>query len=64
LGEDAADGSKQGSVGWLEFRPWCLAAQHSELVAEDEDLQILGGVVRGEQGDELDGAAELQVGEL
>src|SRR5215216_4767715 len=57
LGEDAADGSKQGSVGGLEFGPWCLAAQHSELVAEDEDLQILGGVVMGEQGEELDGAA-------
>jgi hypothetical protein len=34
------------------------------LVAEDEDLQILGGVVMGEQGEELDGAAERQVGEL
>ena len=37
--------------------PRCLAAKHSELVAEDEDLQILGGVM-GEQGEELDGAAE------
>jgi hypothetical protein len=28
------------------------------LVTQDEDLQILGGVVMGEQGEELDGAAE------
>jgi hypothetical protein len=26
------------------------------LVAQDEDLQILGGVVIGEQGEELDGS--------
>jgi hypothetical protein len=28
------------------------------LVAEDEDRLILGGVVMGEPGEELDGAAE------
>jgi hypothetical protein len=39
-------------------------AQHGELVAEHQDLQILGGVAAGEQGEQLDGAAEGQVGEL
>jgi hypothetical protein len=34
------------------------------LVAENEDLQLLGGVAVGEQGEELDGAADRQVGEL
>ena len=29
---------------------WELAAQHGELVAEDEDLQLLGGVAAGQQG--------------
>jgi hypothetical protein len=48
----------------LELGPWCLAAQDSELVAENEDLQLLGGVAVGEQGEELDGAADRQVGEL
>jgi len=34
------------------------------LVTQDEDLQLLGGVAMGEQGKELDGAAERQGGEL
>jgi hypothetical protein len=40
-----------------------LAAQHHELVTQDEDLQFLGGVAMGEQGKEPDGAAQRQVGE-
>jgi hypothetical protein len=32
-------------------------------VTQNEDLQILGGVVIGEQGEELDRAAQRQVGE-
>jgi hypothetical protein len=34
-----------------------------ELVAQDKDLQVLGGVAAGEQGEQLDGAAQGQVGE-
>ncbi len=63
IGAEPADGSEQSSVGWLHLGPRRLAAQHSELVAQDEDLQILGGVATGEQGEELDGAAQRQVGE-
>jgi hypothetical protein len=55
--------ASQGSVGGPESGSSRLAAQHTELVAQDEDLQILGGVVIGEQGEELDGAAQRQVGE-
>jgi hypothetical protein len=32
-------------------------------VTQNKDLQILGGVVIGEQGEELDRAAQRQVGE-
>jgi hypothetical protein len=62
-GQHAADGSEQRSVGGPEPGSSRLAAQHTELVTQDEDLQILGGVVIGEQGEELDGAAQRQVGE-
>jgi hypothetical protein len=34
-----------------------------QLVAQDKDLQILGGVAGVEQGEQLDGAAQGQVGE-
>jgi hypothetical protein len=43
---------------------WDLAAQHAKLLAQDQDLQVLGGVAAGEHREQLDGAAERQVGEL
>jgi hypothetical protein len=33
---------------------WGLAAQDRELVAQHQDLQILGGVAAGQQGEQLD----------
>jgi hypothetical protein len=63
-GQRAADGGEQGAVGRLEPRPWNLAAEHGELVAEDEELQVLGGVAAGQQHEQLDGAAQRKVGEL
>jgi len=60
----AADRGQQGPVGALEPGSWGLAAEHGELVAQDEDLQVLGGVAAGEQGEQLDGAAQREVGEL
>jgi hypothetical protein len=41
-----------------------LTTQHRELMAEHQDLQILGGLAAGQQHQELDRAAERQVGEL
>jgi hypothetical protein len=41
-----------------------LAAEHGELVTQDEDLQVLGGVPAGEQDEQLDGAAQREVGEV
>jgi hypothetical protein len=32
--------------------------EDGELMAQDKDLQILGGVTAGELGEELDGAAQ------
>jgi hypothetical protein len=34
----------------------CLASQHAKLVAQNEDLQILGGIATGqkEKGEQLD----------
>src|SRR5512132_2214034 len=33
-------------------------------MAQDEDLQVLGGVAPGEQGEQLDGTAQCPVGEF
>jgi hypothetical protein len=63
LGQDTADGGEQRPVGGLQLGSWSLAAQHGELMAQDEELKILGGVAVGEEGEQLDGAAQCQVGE-
>jgi len=61
--QGAADGGQESSVGGLQLGPRRLAAQRNELMAQDQDLQILGGVGTSEQREELDGAAQRQVGE-
>ena len=43
---------------------WDLATQDGELVAQHQDLQVLGRVTAGEQGQQLDGAAQREVGEF
>ena len=60
-GQGAADGGEQGPVGRFELRSWSLAAEHGELMAQDKDLKVLGGIAAGELGEELDGAAQRQV---
>jgi hypothetical protein len=47
-GQHAADRSEQGPVGGLELGPRALAAEHGELMAQDEDLKVLGRVTAGE----------------
>jgi hypothetical protein len=59
--QDTADGGEQGPVGRFELWSWSLAAEHGELMTQDKDLQILGGIATGELGEELDGAAQRQV---
>jgi hypothetical protein len=43
---------------------WELAAQDGELVAEHQDLKVLGGVTAGHQAEQLDGAAQREGGEV
>jgi hypothetical protein len=56
-GQRAADRSEQHPVGRFELGTGRLAAQHSQLVAQNEDLQILRGVAAGELDEQLHGAA-------
>jgi hypothetical protein len=58
-----AAASRARSAGW-SFGPWGLAAQDGELLAQDQDLQVLGGVAASKQREQLDGATEREVGEL
>jgi hypothetical protein len=62
--QDAADGGEQGAVGEFQLGPWGLATQDGELVTEDEHLKVLGGIAAGEQGEELNGSAQREIGEF
>ena len=57
----ARAGRVQGARSVSSSWPRHLAAQHSELAARDEELQILSGVAMGDQGEEPDEAAQRQV---
>jgi hypothetical protein len=48
----------------LELGTLDLAAEHGVLVPQEEDLQVLGGVPAAEQGEQLDEAAQREVGEI
>jgi len=58
--QHAADRGEQGTVGWFQLGSRNLAAEHDELVAQHQDLQILGSIAADEQAQELDGAAQGQ----
>jgi hypothetical protein len=47
-----------GSPAWVVE----LASEDGELLAQHQDLQVLGDAAAGEQGEELDGAAQREVG--
>jgi hypothetical protein len=61
--QEAADRGEQGAVGGFQPGSWELASEDGELVAQDQDLQVLGDVAAGEQGEGLDGAGQREVGE-
>jgi hypothetical protein len=63
-GQRAAEGAEQGPVGGLQSGTWGVATQDGELVAQDQDLQVLGGIAAGEQHEHLNGAAQRKVGEV
>jgi hypothetical protein len=43
---------------------WCLATQHRELMAQDENLEVFRGVTAGEPHEQLNGAAHGKVREF
>jgi len=59
--QDATDRGKQRPVGGLRPGTWSLAAQDRELVAQHQDLEVLGGVAAGDQREQLDGATQREV---
>jgi hypothetical protein len=60
----AAYCGEQGAVGGLELGSWDAASQQAELVAQHQDLQVLDRFAAGEQGEQLDAAAQREVGEF
>jgi hypothetical protein len=63
-GQHAADRGEQRPVGGFQPGAGHLAAEHRELVAQHEDLQVLGGVAADQQHEQLDGAAQREIREL
>ena len=47
--EESGQGGDQGSLGPADPRSGSAPLQHSELVAQNEDLDLLGGVGSGAQ---------------
>jgi len=63
LREHAADRGEQGPVGGLQPEACDVAVEHGQLVAQHQDLKVLGGITASEQCEQLDGAAQRQIGE-
>jgi hypothetical protein len=53
-GQHPADRGEQGPVSGLELGSGNLATQNGELVAQYQDLQVLGRVTAGGQRERLD----------
>jgi len=56
--QDTADRGEQRPIVGPQPGTWSLSAEHGELMTQDKDLKILGGVTAAELGEELDGAAQ------
>jgi hypothetical protein len=61
--ENAADGGEQSAVRGFQLGAGGLPLEDGELMAQHQDLQVLGGVTASEQREELDGSAEREVDE-
>jgi hypothetical protein len=61
-GQHPADRGQPGPVSGLQPGTWGLPPEDSQLMAKDEELQVLGGVAAGEQHEQLDGATQRNVG--
>ena len=60
-GSSRAEGGDQGAVGPAHPRAWRAPSEHGELVAQDQDLDVLGGVGSGAQHDPAQELGEHQV---
>jgi hypothetical protein len=61
--EDPAERRQQRAVGGLQVGPWVLAAQHRKLVAQHQDLDLLGLRRPEAKQDQRKGTAQRQVDE-
>jgi len=53
-GQRPADRGEQGPVSGFALGSGSLATQNGELVAQHQDLQVLGGITAGGQRERLD----------
>jgi hypothetical protein len=59
----AAQRREQGAILGLQSWPWMLAAQHRQLVAQHQDLDLLGRWRPAAEHDQLKDAAQRQIDE-
>jgi hypothetical protein len=53
---------EQDSIGRLKIRSVDLTAQYRDLVAQHQDLDLLGAVTPQHQDDKLEGASQREIG--
>jgi len=58
--ENAADGGEQSAVGGFQLGPGGLPLEDGELMAQHQDLQVLGGVTSSEQCEQRRSSTERQ----
>jgi hypothetical protein len=59
-GQQSSRSRKEEAIGWPQFRPRDLPAQHGYLMAKDDDLQLLELRGAGAQSDQLDQLAQRE----
>jgi len=63
-GQEPGQRSQDRPVGPGQPRCLCLALEHGDLVAQDEDLGVFGVVGAGKQGEPAQHAEHRQIAEL
>jgi hypothetical protein len=62
--QHAADRGEQRPISRLQPGTGGLAAEHGKLVAQDQDLHVLGGIAANEQHEHLNRPTKREVGEF
>jgi hypothetical protein len=62
-GQQPGQRREQRPVGWVQIHAFGLAAQHGDLVAKDQDLDLLCPLAAQAQHDQLQHLAQDQVSE-